>query len=105
MRTTKAQKVQKYNSLYDNYHITGIKRMTTEEIENRIKYDVKSLYDLYVNPSQAKKDSYNDILATYNPNSILGVAGSDHQYSVLLVASNGDKLLITKASNYLVEEI
>lgn len=102
---TKQEQVKEYNNLHYKYNITGIKKMTTAEIESRIIYGKKSLDELYNTYSNAKRQSYADILATYQPQSILGLAGSCFSYSVLLVAGNGDKLLITKSNNYLVEEV
>lgn len=102
---TKQQRINEYNNLHYKYNITGIMKMTTEQIESRIKYGAKSLDELYKTYSNDKRNSYADILTTYSPNAILGLAGSCHSYSVLLVAGNGDKLLITKANNYLIDEV
>jgi hypothetical protein len=102
---TKQEQIKQYNNLYPNFNITAIKRLTTDQIESYIKYGKRSLNDLYKTYSDAKRNSYNDILATYKPNAILAVQGSGFTYSVLLVAWNGDKLLITKCNNYLVKEV
>lgn len=102
---TKRERITQYNSLYPDYHITAIKRMTDEEINQRIIWGAKSLDDCYKTYSNDKRRSYDQILETYRPNSILAVTGSSFSYSVLLVAWNGDKLLITKDNNYLVEVV
>jgi len=101
---TKQQEVNLYNQLNPDYHITGIYKMSSEQIESRIKYSADSLYDLYEQPSYAKVSSYNAILNKYNPKKILAVIGSSMTYSVLLIAANNDTLLITKNNNYLVKE-
>lgn len=102
--TTKAEKVKAYNELYPKYNITGIKKMTEAEIENRIKWGARSLDEAYKSYSDAKEASYKEILRTYRPN-ILAVAGNSQTYTVLLMAENGDMLHITRDNNYLVERI
>lgn len=105
MKLTKQQRVNEYNNLHYKYHITGVKKMTSRELESRIVYGARSLDDLYKSCSQAKRDSYAAILATYQPQAILALAGNSSTYTVLLVAGNGDKLLITRDNNYLIEEV
>lgn len=102
---TKRERIAQYNNLYPDFHITAIKRMARSELDNRIIYGAKSLDELYQSYSDDKRKSYAKIFETYQPNSILAVTGSSHAYSVLLVAWNGDKLLITKSNNYLVEVV
>lgn len=104
-KLTIKQRIEEYNNLYPSYNITGIKKLTTDQIESYIIYGSRSLDECYQSYSDAKRASYEEILQTYNPNAILAVQGSTFSYSVLLVANNGDKLLITKGNNYLVEEV
>lgn len=99
---TQAQRVARYNELY-NYDITGIKKMTNDEIVARATYGSKSLDELYVKCSDAKRKSYQWILDKYEPSKILAVAGNSMTYTVLLIAGNGDVLHITRNNNYLVE--
>lgn len=100
---TKAERVKKYNELYEGYHITNIKRMTQNEIDYYRHYGKGSLHELYKQPSQAKLDSWRKIWVQYEPLEILGFVGSSHTYSVMLVAKNGSLLHITPSNNYLVE--
>jgi len=100
----KRDKIAEYNKLHDNYYITDIKKMTEAEIEGRIKYGARSLDDCYKSYSNQKRSSYQAILNTYEPR-ILAVTGSSFSYSVLLMASNNDMLLITKSNNYLIERV
>ena len=99
---TKAQKIKAYNELNSNYEITGIKKMSKESINYSKVHGYKSLNELYKSYSDIKRSSYQAILATYNPE-ILDVSGNCMMYSVLLKASNGDILHITRANNYLIE--
>lgn len=101
--TTKADKIKQYNQGASGYNITGIKKMTSAQVEGYRRYGEKDLHDLYKNPSVYKINSWNKILTDYSPIEIIGVQGSCHSYSVLLVAENGDTLHITKDNNYLVE--
>ena len=100
---TKAQRIAEYNRANKSYCITNIKKLSKENIQSSKKFGSNSLHECYANPSQAKISSYNDILSTYEPKEIISVQGSSHSYSVLLQASNGDILHITKANNYLVD--
>ena len=98
----KQQRIQEYNLVNKGYNITNIKKMNNETIEAYGKWGASSLNELYANPSNAKKASYKDIINTYNPE-IISVQGSCHSYSVILRASNGDILHITKSNNYLID--
>lgn len=98
----KSEKITEYNNKND-YAITNTKRMTSEQVNWYKTWGKKSLYELYNNPSDYKINSYNYILEKYKPTDIIGVQGSCHAYSVLLQASNGDILHITKDNNYLIE--
>jgi len=102
---TKQQEVNLYNQLNPGYDITGIYKMSGEQLVARIQYGVDSLYDLYKHPSNAKVTSYNAILNKYKPKKILADTGSCMHYSVLLIAENNDTLLITKNNNYLVKKV
>lgn len=102
---TKREQIEQYNLDNPGYHITGIKSMTKDQLAGYRKYGASSLTELYSNPSQAKKDSYADILRQYNAYNVIRVQGSCHTYSVLLRAGNGDLLHITKGNNYLVKEV
>lgn len=104
-RITKADRVKAYNELNSGYYITGIKKMTSEQIEGYRRWGKNSLYELYDNPSDLKVDSWNKILRDYSPDKIISVQGSSHSYSVLLVAENGDTLHITRENNYLIEVV
>jgi hypothetical protein len=96
-------RIQEYNEKNKSYNITGIKKYTPEQL-NYIKLNsAKSLDELYQNCSDIKRSSYNDIINTYEPIRILGVQGSCHSYSVILIAGNYDIVHITRANNYLVE--
>lgn len=100
---TKADKIKAYNELHTGFHITGIKKMTEAEIEARIRWGETSLWDIYKRPSDAKLEAYADLVKQYKPKSVLAVAGNSQTFTVLLMASNGDMLHITKSNNYLVE--
>lgn len=102
--TTK-EKLKTYQELYPDYHITGVKKMTLEEIKSREHYGYDSLYELYDKPSEAKDSSYRELLERYNPQSVLAVTGNSMAYSVLLVAENGVTMHITRDNNYLVEVV
>ena len=99
----KKQRIEEYNKNNPGYNITGIKTMDLEYIEARRKYGAGSLEDLYKNPSNAKRSSYNSILNRYAPADIIALQGSCHSYSVLLRAGNGDILHITRANTYLID--
>lgn len=100
---TKAQQVKEYNDNNPGYYITGIKSLSSEQINAYRKYGAGSLDELYKSPSDAKKSSYNKILRDYSPREIIAVQGSCHTYSVILEAGNGDILHITQQNNYLVK--
>ena len=100
--STKQTKISEYNQK-TGYNITGIKRMSTTDIASRERYGYQSLYDLYDNPSDRKVRAWHEILRKYQPRQILAVAGNCMDFSVLLIADNGDVLHITKCNNYLVE--
>jgi hypothetical protein len=99
---TKQDKIKDYNDINSGYAITGIKKMSKTSINYNKVHGYKSLYELYKTYSDAKHSSYQAILATYNPE-ILRVNGNSMTYSVLLKASNGDILHITRCNNYLIE--
>lgn len=100
----RAERIKEYNLNNKGYNITAIKKMNKEQLQYAKIHGCKSLTQCYVNPSDTKIQTYQDILNTYNPE-ILQVLGGSHQYSVLLKADNGDILHITKSNNYLVEVI
>lgn len=102
---TKAERIKAYNDLYPGFNITGIKKMTENEIESRIQWGGRSLRDVYKRPSDAKLEAYDDLIEQYRPKSVLAVNGNSQTFAVLLVAWNGDTLHITKDNNYLVEKV
>lgn len=102
---TKVERIKAYNDLYLGFNITGIKKMTEDEIESRIQWGERSLRDVYKRPSDAKLEAYDDLIEQYHPKSILAIQGNSQSFSVLLVAWNGDTLHITKDNNYLVERV
>lgn len=104
-KMTKTERIEAYNELYPRFNITGIKKMTEDEIESRIQWGGRSLRDVYKRPSDAKLEAYDDLIEQYRPKSILAVHGNSQSFSVLLVAWNGDTLHITKDNNYLVERV
>lgn len=99
---TKLDRIKEYNQNNPGYNITATKRMTEQDLAWYEKWGARSLDDLYKNPSDAKRSSYNAILRDYKPRRIIGVQGSCHTYSVVLEAANGDILHITARNNYLV---
>ena len=98
---TKYDKIKQYNE-QTGYNITNTKNMTLDNIANYRRYGKRSLDDMYIRPSDYKVASYKAILDKYQPREIIGVQGSCHSYSVVLQASNGDYLHITKDNNYLI---
>jgi len=102
---TKAQIIKEYNANNKGYNITGIKKCSNEELNWALNNNAKSLDELYKSYSNAKRSSYNDILATYKPKQIIGLQGSSMAYSVTFVADNGDTLWITRNNNYLIERV
>lgn len=102
MKATKAQRLAAARELHPSYNITAVKTMSREELESREAWGSDSLEDLYDNPSQAKRESYEAIIRQYNPD-ILAVAGSSMAYSVLLKTEDGVYMHITRDNNYLVE--
>jgi len=104
MRTTQAERVKEYNIVNKGYNITGIKKLSKEDLDCSRLNGYKSLDECYKNYSWAKESSYNKILETYKPE-IISVQGGSMTYSVYLVADNGDTLWITRDNNYLVEEV
>lgn len=54
---TKAERIKAYNDLYPGFNITGIKKMTEDEIESRIQWGGRSLRDVYKRPSYAKLEA------------------------------------------------
>lgn len=101
---TKREQVEQYNLNNPGYHITGIKTITAEQLAGYRKYGASSLYELYNNPSEAKMNSYAELLHQYDYDEVISVRGNSMTYSVLLRAGNGDLLHITHANNYLVRE-
>ena len=101
--TSKADKIKQYNELNGGYDITGISKMTQEQIDGYAKWGENDLYDLYAKPSDAKIEAWEWIHRTYKPSRIVSVRGNCMTYSVLLEADNGDVLHITRDNNYLVE--
>ena len=102
---TKAERIKAYNDLYPGFNITGIKKMTEDEIDHVFNWGGRSLRDVYKRPSDAKLEAYDDLIERYRPKSILAVQGNSQSFSVLLVAWNGDTLYITKDNNYIVEMV
>lgn len=94
--------IKNYNKINNNYNITGVKKISKEDLQYLDINGSKTLDELYKNYSNAKKNSYNDILNTYKPIKIIGLQGSSMAYSITLIAKNGDTLWITKDNNYLV---
>lgn len=103
MRKTKQDIIKEYNENNPGYNITAIKTLDKGAMNAYEQWGKSSLYDLYDKPSQAKIDSWNEIIKTYSPDEILAVVGNSYSYSVLLIAGNGDVLHITRSNNYLVE--
>ena len=101
--TTKADKIKQYNLDNKGYNITNIKKMTEEQLAY-YKNGNTELRDIYDRYSEAKRESFDWIKRTYKP-TVLGMVGSSHAYSVVLVADNGDTLWITRDNNYLVEVV
>lgn len=97
--------IKQYNDNNKGYNITGIKKLPVGRINHLRENAPKSLNELYKRCSDAKWDSWYDILKTYEPKEIIGLQGSSMAYSVVLIASNGDTLWITKDNNYLVEVV
>lgn len=102
---TKTEWIKAYNDLYPGFNITGIKKMTEDEIESRIQRGGRSLRDVYERPSDTKLEAYDNLIEQYRPKSVLAVTGSIQTFTVLLVAWNGDTLYSTKDNNYLVERV
>ena len=46
MKMTKVERIKAYNDLYPGFNITGIKKMTENEIESRIQWGGRSLRDV-----------------------------------------------------------
>ena len=101
----KQERITVYNKANAGYNITGIKKISVDILNYQNVHHAKTLDELYKKCSDAKRDSYNEILRTYKPRKIIGLVGSSHSYSITLVAENGDVLWITKSNNYLVEVI
>lgn len=99
---SKQDSIKRYNDLNPSYNITNIKKMTKDEYHSRVLQGGQSLDEVYGSYSNAKRQSWNDIMDTYKPQEIKSVIGSSHAYSVMLVAENGDLLWITRDNNYLV---
>lgn len=99
---TREEQIRDYNERNAGYYITGIKRLTAEQVK-AYRNGYKSVDELYRNPSDAKRASWRDIVTRYNPSEVLGLHGSCHTYSVVLRAENGDLLHITRDNNYLIE--
>lgn len=102
-KLTRAQQIKQYNELNPSYNITRVKRMTREQIASWRQWSESDLYELYQNPSYAKRASWSKIFDDYNPSEVLGVCGNSMAYSVILRADNGDLLHITRDNNYLIE--
>ena len=99
---TKRERLQRYRELYPKYDITNIKTMTPDNIRWYESYGEKSLDELYKKPSNAKRQAWQWIMDTYKPE-ILAVQGNSMTFSVLLRASSGQVLHITRSNNYIVE--
>lgn len=109
-KQTKKQLISEYNSVNSaysdkGYGITGIKEYPKEAIQWLRVNGAKSLDELYASYSDIKRRTYREILDVYAPLEVIGLQGSSMQYSVVLKASNGDILWITKANNYLVKVV
>jgi len=104
-KITKAQRIKEYNEVNKGYAITGIKKVNKEHLKYLEVNGAKTLDELYKYYSMAKLASYKEIMRVYNPREVIGLVGSNHAYSITLVADNGDTLWITRCNNYLVEEV
>ena len=100
----KAEQIKAYNEANPGYNITGIKKLSREHLNYSKINGAKNLDELYQSYSDAKRQSFREILNTYNPE-IISLQGSSMSYSVYLVAENGDTLWITRDNNYLVEVV
>lgn len=100
---TKQERIKAYNELYEGYHITGIKKMTQQQVNSWKQWSEYSLEDLYKRPSDRKIQSNRELLAQYEPQEVLGYTGNSMTYSVMLIAKNGSLLHITRDNNWLVE--
>lgn len=100
---TKAEQIKEYNQINTDYNITGIKKLPKEHLQWLKINGAKSLDELYKSYSNIKHSTYQVILDTYKPLEIIGLQGSSMTYSVILIASNGDTLWITRNNNYLVD--
>lgn len=100
---TKQQRIQEYNQVNTNYNITGVKKLPKDHLQWSRVNSPKSLDELYNSYSDAKRQSWSDILRDYRPKEVIGLQGSSMAYSVYLVAENNDTLWITRDNNYLVE--
>lgn len=100
---TRREQIKQYNIDNPGYNITAVKKFYGKPQDLSSVWSSKSLYELYQKPSDAKIESWEEILRTYQPREILSVQGSVHTYSVHLIASNGDVLHITRSNNYLLE--
>lgn len=101
---TRKEQIKEYNKANPSYNVTAIAKRSKEDLDYMRLHYAKSLDELYQSYSNTKASSYRDILNTYEPIEIIGLQGSNTNYSVTLVASNGDTLWITKGNNYLVKE-
>lgn len=97
MKTTKAQKLASYKTLYPDYDITGVLQGNPYTNGNT------SIYDIYANPSDAKIRAFNQVIKQYQPDEILSVAGNCQTFTVTLKTSKGVMMHITRANNYIVE--
>lgn len=98
---TKRERIEQYNKEH-NYQITGIQKMTAEQIDYRLTHGAHSLDEIYNSYSDAKRESWEWIQNTYRPVRA-GLQGNCNTYSAILEASNGDYLWITRDNNYLLE--
>ena len=99
----KVERIKEYNIANRDYNITGIKKISKDNLNYQKVHFAKSLDELYNSYSDLKDISYKKILQTYEPLQIIGLQGSSVSYSVTLQAKNGDYLWITRDNNYLLE--
>lgn len=100
----KRQLVAAYNANHKLpawYNVTGVLKLTEEQVNARKKYGKKSLFELYNRPSEVKIEADKNLKLAYNPTEVY-YTGSKSTFSVFLKNQYGDYMLITKSNNYLV---
>lgn len=100
----KRQLVATYNAnhkLPSGYNITGVVKLTEEQINARKEYGKKSLFEVYKKPSQSKIEADEALTRAYSPIEAY-YQGNNSAFTVFLKNQYGDYMLITKDNNYLV---